>query len=333
MFQKGREVKRITIKANGYLLDALILGRKENLGNGRWIVFSNGNAELYERVSEEKLKMADNLNANILLYNYASTGRSEGSLPNRQAILASHRAMLSFLEKEIKATEIIDFAHSIGGGIQGENLKTYPLKSGVKYVFVKHMTFATLSNLAGKLIGRVAGVAVRFLNWDYSSVESSKNLAHPEIIIQQGNSEEIDDGFWSSVTDKIEKEKTDQNKYDWKCDNLEDKEVSVIYERDFEHLNPVISIRQEGEEPITTPLYIEEIDESSLADFMKVKKLQDKEEAKKRFYAEYMINFVYKNIPTKTSDGGVSFSAVDPIRKWSIWTSGLIRAFCSGFVC
>ena len=193
--QRGREVKRITIKANGCLLDAMILGRKENLGNGRWIVFSNGNAATYERTNERKLIMADNLNANILLYNYASTGRSEGSFPNRQAILASHRAMLSFLEEEIKATEIIDFAQSIGGGIQGENLKTYPLKNGVKYVFVKYMTFATLSQLVEESIGKVGAVALKGLNWEYSSVESSKALSHPEIIIQQSNQEKMKGGY------------------------------------------------------------------------------------------------------------------------------------------
>ena len=187
-FSEGREVKRVSIQANGCLVDTLVVGKKETLGNGRFIIFSNGNGEVYEARRGEYLKLADELQANIIFYNYASTGRSGGLLPNHEAMLASHQAIHAFAREKLGAKEIIDFGHSIGGGIQGENLKTMPLDEGVKYVFVKHMTFATLSEQAQAMVG-IAGAAIPYLNWDYSSVESSKALQHPEIIIQQGNQE------------------------------------------------------------------------------------------------------------------------------------------------
>jgi hypothetical protein len=184
-FREGREVKRVSVQANGYLIDTLIVGKRENLGNGRFIIFSNGNGEVYEARRNDYLELADHLQATIIFYNYASTGRSGGFLPNHEAILVSHQAMHAFAREELGAKEIIDFGHSIGGGIQGENLKTMPLDRKVQYVFVKHMTFATLSGEAQGMVGTI-GAAIPYLNWEYSSVESSKALQHREIIVQQG---------------------------------------------------------------------------------------------------------------------------------------------------
>lgn len=44
-FDGEREVKRICIEANGYPVDGLIVGRRDRLDNGRWIIYSNGNGE------------------------------------------------------------------------------------------------------------------------------------------------------------------------------------------------------------------------------------------------------------------------------------------------
>ena len=150
------------------------------------MIFSNGNNEGYESRGEDYIRLADKLNANVILYNYAFTGRSGGHLPNREAILASHQSMLSFAEKELQAKEIIDYAYSIGGGVQGTSLNHYPLNDDVKYVFVKHKTFASLSELLSDIRSPLLGFAIRGLNWNYSSVLSSKKLKHPEVIFQKG---------------------------------------------------------------------------------------------------------------------------------------------------
>ena len=41
--------KRITIEVDGTKIDAMITGKKETLANGRWVLASNGNGELYEQ--------------------------------------------------------------------------------------------------------------------------------------------------------------------------------------------------------------------------------------------------------------------------------------------
>jgi len=203
-FSTERVVKRVSIQANGRLIDTMIFAKKDTLENHRrWIIFSNGNCGRYEYRSgkrygamdeqhknHEYFDLADKLHANIIFYNYPSTGRSSGWFPNHNAVLASHRAMHS-LVKQLGAAEVVDFGLSLGGGIQGESLKDFPFEENIKYVFVKRMTFATLSELVKTMfhpIGLIGGFALPLLNWDYSGAQSSRTLPHPEIIIQHGES-------------------------------------------------------------------------------------------------------------------------------------------------
>jgi len=312
LFDGGRDVKRISIKANGYTVDALILGKRENLGNGRWIVFSGGNGECYERIDQLRLSFADSINANILLYNYPSIGRSSGFLPNRGAILASHRAMLSFLENKVGATEIIDFGHSIAGGIQGENLKTYSLRDEVKYVFIKNKTFSSISVLARRMFLGIGKVAVQFLKWDYSSVVSSKSLKHHEIIIQQGT--EFIRGYWDSYRERGIRTREDTH-VEWDCDYLRGRTIHISIEEDDE--NP-FSIILEDDHSFSSRLDLEKIDKNLLARFMSDKKVSDPQVAKRRIYEEYIAYFIDNHVPKLSIDGHVGFSKVVQIRTWDV---------------
>ena len=102
---------------------------------------------------------------NAIVFNYPGVGASSG-LPNRQAMAKTYRAMLNFLEDRtngIGATEIIGYGHSIGGGVQGDALKTHELKKDVKYVFVKSRTFSDLSTTASLLMAKPFGFLVKIL--------------------------------------------------------------------------------------------------------------------------------------------------------------------------
>lgn len=175
-----------------------MIGDKNQLANGRWIIFSQGNGEFYEEGREDYIALAKALQANILFYNYAAVGASSGFLPDHEAELASHAAMHAFARAELGAKEMIDFGHSIGGGVQGQNLHDLELSPEVKYVFVKHMTFGKLSRVADEIAYKT-GFLIHFLNWEYDSTTSSKKIEHPEIIIQQGKNPS--DDFMRSATD------------------------------------------------------------------------------------------------------------------------------------
>ena len=54
----------------------------------------------------------------------------------------------------------------------------------IKYVFVKSRTFPDLASVATKLKSTKIGSLLKALGWNFDSVESSKKINAPEIIIQ-----------------------------------------------------------------------------------------------------------------------------------------------------
>jgi hypothetical protein len=180
--------KRLTVEVDGYKIDAMIIGSKERLNNGRWILKSGGNSEYYETIglNQSFIELMNKTQSNLLLFNYPGVVSSTG-LPNRKAMAKAYKAMLRFLEDENKglgAKEIIGHGMSIGGGAQGEGLKDYQLKRDVKYVFVKDRTFSDVSTVASTMFRIPLGFLAKILGWNIRSVESSKNLKAHEIIIQ-----------------------------------------------------------------------------------------------------------------------------------------------------
>lgn len=181
--------RRITVEVDGCKIDAAIVGTRSSLGNGRWVLSSNGNGEFYEDklgLCSDFKELLTALNGNGIVFNYPGVGSSSGS-PNRQAMAKAYRAMLSFLEDQengIGAKEIIGYGHSIGGGVQGDALETHELKPGIKYVFVKSRTFSDLSAIVSNLTCRLLGLLVKCLGWNMGSLNSSPKLQVPEIILQ-----------------------------------------------------------------------------------------------------------------------------------------------------
>lgn len=185
--------KRITVEVDGYKIDAVIVGKENTLGNGRWLLKSNGNAEFYEnQLSDyegDLQKILLELKSNAILFNYPGVGASS-SLPSRKAMAKAYQAILSFLEdqkKGIGAKEIIGYGHSIGGGVQGDSLKTHTLKKDIKYIFVKSRTFSDLSTEVSCLTIKLLGFLIKIFGWNMDSIESSKKLQAPEIIMQTAN--------------------------------------------------------------------------------------------------------------------------------------------------
>ena len=180
--------KRLTISVDGYQIDALMTGKISTLNNGKWFVVANGNGTFYEAMTfDDNFKeLITATRANALFFNYNGVGASNG-WPNRYVMAKAHRAMLAFLadqENGIGAKEIIGYGHSIGGGNQGDALYGHELAKDVKYVFIKSRTFSDLSMIVTDLTHRILGILVWVLGWNMSSIESSRQLAAPEIIMQ-----------------------------------------------------------------------------------------------------------------------------------------------------
>lgn len=191
------KVKRISVVVDGYTIDACLMGTAKTLGNGRWVLASNGNGEYYEdRLKDHSFKqILAEVEGNALVFNYPGVGASSG-MPNRSAMAKAYRAMLRLLEDEKKgigAKEIIGYGHSIGGGVQGDALNSHRLAKGIKYVFVKSRTFSSLAATAASLTNQPLGLFVRALGWNISSMRSSKRLKAPEIIMQTASVDSYSD--------------------------------------------------------------------------------------------------------------------------------------------
>lgn len=196
---EGWVYKRISIQMDSCKIDAMIVGKKNkdspcSFDSKKWVLSSLGNKGSYEyEVQQDRYKkiLAD-LNANGIVFNYPGVGSSEG-VPNRETLSKAYRAVLSLLEDDINgigAEEIIGYGYSLGGGIQGDALKTHQLKLNKKYTFIKDRTFSNLAKEAALLKNsKLAGITTKVLGWNISSVGSSKNLQAPEIILQSADVE------------------------------------------------------------------------------------------------------------------------------------------------
>lgn len=189
----GWKYKRFTIEVDGKKVDCLVMGKAATLGNGKWILHTNGNNGCYEQVGGSDLPdiLEDN-GANALLFNYTGVGASQGLL-SKDTLAKAYRAALSILEDQeigIGAKKIIGYGHSLGGVVQGEALKKHALKAGIKYVFIKRGTLTSVAKFASEWITPIMGVFVKVLNLNLEAVTSSRSLAPDEIIMQTGNVED-----------------------------------------------------------------------------------------------------------------------------------------------
>ena len=190
------KIKRISLKVNNILIDAIIVGKPSTFANKKWTIFSLGNAECYEdRLVNNGNRLIDHdireilaqTNSNGIIFNYPGAGASKGG-PDCDAMVKAYRAVLRMLEDEdngIGAKEIIGIAHSIGGGVQGEALKNYPYQNGIKYILVYGRTFSSLDKQIKVMLGKLGKIAAPLANafgWKMNTVESAARIAaHPNV--------------------------------------------------------------------------------------------------------------------------------------------------------
>lgn len=194
---KNWKIKRFSIKVDGTTIDAAIMGKEQNLANGKWVLYSGGNGEFYEqRLKNRNFKVfLEDLNCNTLVFNYPGVGCSTG-FPHKKTIIKAYQAMLRFLEDDsmgIGAKQIIGYGFSIGAAIQAKALNKHNFKKNIDYVFVKSKTFSSLSKIAGTLIPIIGWLAIKILGWNLNTFDSSINLKYPEIITQTAGVDEPQD--------------------------------------------------------------------------------------------------------------------------------------------
>lgn len=174
--------KRINVLVDGFIVDAFICGRPENINNGKWVIVATGVGRCMEDMQgyfdHDQLHQQ-----NYLFFNYPGVGASTG-LPSKDQVVNSYNAMLHFLEdseKGIGAKEIVCWGRSIGGAIQAEALKNHIFQDQIKYTLVRDRSFSRLSDVSWYT------KILKFVGWEFDGVAASEKLEElkkDEIILQ-----------------------------------------------------------------------------------------------------------------------------------------------------
>lgn len=178
-FKKGYPVqykKSQNIKVNvgdKVKLDGMVIKPKVQAdGEAKYVIWLNGLGESYEPKLCRAADYANEVNANILVFNYRGCGDSSSALapPTPNDFVTDTMAMVAYLKSTgIKAEDITIHGYSLGGGI-GANA----LEPGMKYI--NDRSFSTFSKatkdmlplmvknivteLAGPAIGALAGKTI-----------------------------------------------------------------------------------------------------------------------------------------------------------------------------
>lgn len=234
--------KRFKVVISGYEIDAMIAGKASTLANGRWVLASPHREGTYEgalpwnasetdrnqlgrmennewvpmpRTYGEILgNFLDDINGNVLMFNYPGIGASSGTFPSKETIIKAYRAMLTLLENDdygIGAKEIIGYGFSIGGGIQGEALKGHHFQTEkINYLFIKDRSFANLADVISHRFTWIAGWIVRRFGFNLNTTTSSNELSQRNIheIILQAEEDDIVPAAVSQTTILQSKEAT-----------------------------------------------------------------------------------------------------------------------------
>lgn len=188
--QEGFITQKISLRKSGVTYDAIIIGHKDTIANGKWSIHALGDYMAIEQVADSV--PADNkaVGANTLLINGPGVGRSKG-YPTRYQMGAGFEAGLQFLEKEVKATHIAMKGLSLGGGMMAEAALAHQFDtSKVKYLSISDRTFSRLSDIAAAFVGFVATAAFFLTGAELdgiSGAEKLKKLKIEHIIIQHGS--------------------------------------------------------------------------------------------------------------------------------------------------
>lgn len=210
LIQDGFLVRRVTLERDGVRYDGLLIGKKEHITNGQWVLQATGNHCPIEIPAPFIARCCSQIKYNTLFINGPHVGHSKGHATPQTMGEAQDTALL-FLETAIKATHIVCAGHSLGGAAIGLMIPMHTFRNDIRYLVVRQMTFDRSANVCAKALAPPKSRlrhAIRWLiQWTHlqmDSVLASRILSEKgihEIIVQTtttdlnpSKSEFMDDG-------------------------------------------------------------------------------------------------------------------------------------------
>lgn len=153
-------VRHVTLEKNGVRYSGLMIGERERIANGQWVVQATGNMEPIEYTASVFAHNYAERGFNTLLVNGPAVGRSGGHAAPKSMGDAQEVA-LSFVETALKAKRIVFAGRSLGGAAIGQAIVQHPFKRDVHYLVVRQMTFDRTSNIIAKKATQVLNGLLR----------------------------------------------------------------------------------------------------------------------------------------------------------------------------
>lgn len=170
----GYKIQSVTLNKAGINFDAFLIGSKDTLSNRKWVQIAGGNGFVGESVVIEMATRFERMN--ILYVNGPRVGRSTG-FPTTYAMGAAQDAGLQLLEG-MKASKILLYGTSLGGGAQARAFKYHKFVKDVQYMVWSDRSFDNLTNAASSMVMSILKVIFPILGIDLDGVAGARRLNH-----------------------------------------------------------------------------------------------------------------------------------------------------------
>lgn len=148
--------------------------------NQKWVIRFNGRNGFYENNLLRSQSIGQDLDANILVFNYRGVGESKGILSKPEELVMDGEACVRYLKsKGVLEENILIHGSSLGGGIACQVATLFE-----KVALINERSFASLSLAASALTGFsfVRGIFLA-LGWELDSLSAFERVKGPKLIV------------------------------------------------------------------------------------------------------------------------------------------------------
>lgn len=207
--QQNFIIRDVVLKKNGTRYSGLLIGSKETISNGQWVLQATGNGEPIEHTADDFALTYNQAKYNVLLINGPSVGKSEGQA-TPESMGDAQEIGLRFIEEKLKAKKIVIAGRSLGAAAVGLAILKHEFKKDISYLVVSQMTFDRASNICAKKaalifprLGRFVSKIVKWAGCEMDVVASSKKLQMLGIkeVIVQATHKKIEENKLPTISD------------------------------------------------------------------------------------------------------------------------------------
>ena len=202
-------VRHVVLEKDGVRYSGLLIGHRDTISNGNWVIQAGGNLEFMEHSAAEMAATYRRYGYNTLLVNGPAVGKSWGHA-TPQSMGEAQRLGIQFLETALRAKRLVLAGRSLGGAAIGQAILQHDFKKDIDYLVVRQMTFDTSSHICSKVVAQAfpaleswVASLVKWAGVEMDSVAASRKLQDLGIteVIVQASSKEVKVGTIPDVSD------------------------------------------------------------------------------------------------------------------------------------